>query len=346
MTALTAPAAPPAARRRPVPWTRLAWVTWRQHRAGLAGTAVLLGGLSVYLLVTGLQIRSAYGSVTSCHPAGSVSCEHLAFAFQLQYQITPRIVSALILLMPLLIGAFVGAPLLARELETGTFRYAWTQGCGRLRWAITKLALLAAALTAAAGAFSVLFSWYIHPFIADGQISALKPLLFGLRGVAFAASTLAAFAISAFAGTTIRRTVPALAASLTAVTGLDLATAFLLRQYYQAPLTAHGSAPAIPPGSLGASSWLLRSWTTGPDGQAVSQATINGVINPAQSRFENAANPNAFMAWLSQHHFTQWWAYQPQSRFWHFQLTEGSWLLALSLILITATLWLVRHRAT
>ena len=30
---------------RPVPWRRMAWVTWRQHRVGLAGVAVLFGGL-------------------------------------------------------------------------------------------------------------------------------------------------------------------------------------------------------------------------------------------------------------------------------------------------------------
>ena len=33
--------------------------------------------------------------------------------------------------------------MLARELETGTFRYAWTQGFGRWRWTLAKLAPLA-----------------------------------------------------------------------------------------------------------------------------------------------------------------------------------------------------------
>ena len=38
------------------------------------------------------------------------------------------------------------AAVLARELETGTFRYAWTQGFGRRRWALAKLVLLAVVL--------------------------------------------------------------------------------------------------------------------------------------------------------------------------------------------------------
>jgi hypothetical protein len=32
-------------------------------------------------------------------------------------------------------------------------------------------------------------------------------------------------------------------------------------------------------------------------------------------------------------------------RYWHFQFIEGGWLLALSLILLAATVWLVRRRA-
>jgi ABC-2 type transport system ATP-binding protein len=37
---------------RPLPWRRMAWVTWRQHRVALAGVVVLLGALAVYLLIT------------------------------------------------------------------------------------------------------------------------------------------------------------------------------------------------------------------------------------------------------------------------------------------------------
>ena len=33
------------------------------------------------------------------------------------------------------------------------------------------------------------------------------------------------------------------------------------------------------------------------------------------------------------------------SRYWHFQFIEGGWLLALSLILLAGTVWLVRNKA-
>ena len=48
MTALTMSARPGTdTDLRPVPWRRMAWVTWRQHRFALAGVAGLLGALLV-----------------------------------------------------------------------------------------------------------------------------------------------------------------------------------------------------------------------------------------------------------------------------------------------------------
>ncbi len=146
--------------------------------------------------------------------------------------------------MPALIGAFTGAPVLARELETGTFRYAWTQGIGRWRWTLGKLVLLAVAVAAAAGAFSVLFSWYNQPFVAAGYEIPFSTRVFDLHGVAFAAWTLAAFAIGVLAGMLIRRVVPAIAATLAVYAGLALATAVYLREHYMTPLLTSQPEPA------------------------------------------------------------------------------------------------------
>jgi hypothetical protein len=48
--------------------------------------------------------------------------------------------------------------------------------------------------------------------------------------------------------------------------------------------------------------------------------------------------------WFTQHGYTQWTSYQPATRFWPLQIIEGGWLVALSLLLIAATIWLVRRR--
>lgn len=205
-----------------------------------------------------------------------------------------------------------------------------------MRWATAKLALLAAALTGAAAAFSLLFSWYYHPFFAEHLAGVLAPQLFDLRGVAFAAWTLAAFAIGAFAGVVIRRTVPAMTASLAAWTGLDLASVLYLRKHYEAPFTIKSFSPD--PGN----SWVVSQWWQGPNGHHASQSTIRTLAQQAGAR---GATQQGLQQWFARHGYWQWSSYQPESRFWHFQLIEGGWLLAVSLLLIAATVWLVRRRA-
>src|SRR5277367_1075456 len=174
MTALTVPARPEQdASLRPVPWRRMAWVTWRQHRFALAGAAALLGALAVWLWLEGLHAHHAYAAAVDCHPASSGACGALVGYF-LTYVSTAQTIAIVLQAVPALIGAFVGAPVLAREMETGTFRYAWTQGFGRWRWTLAKLVMLGATVAALAGAFSVLVSWYYQPYLAPGN-QAISP---------------------------------------------------------------------------------------------------------------------------------------------------------------------------
>jgi hypothetical protein len=287
-----------------------------------------------------------------CHPAGSLGC---AINFTGRYGETAIIVSIALQAVPALIGAFIGAPVLARELETGTFRFAWTQGIGRLRWTVGKLVPLAVAVTAAAGAFTVLFAWYDQPWAAAGYVTPFSARVFDLLGVAFAAWTLAAFAIGALAGLLIRRVVPAIAATLAACTGLSFATALYLRQHYMAPLI--GRNLFTPP----ASAWIISGWWT-KGGVVISQSTMNQIMNTMLQQilpvilpknvknndikfYKGTANSQA-LNYLLHHGYTQWTSYQPGSRFWPFQWIEGGWLLALSVLLIAATVWLVGRRAT
>ena len=346
MTALTAPVAQnrglPA-----MPWQRMAWVTWRQHRMALAGVAALLGAGAVYLLIMGLAIHHSYAAVTACHPASSGACGNLLGNFLTAYWTGAQITSVVLQLVPVLIGAFVGAPVLARELETGTFRFIWTQGFGRARWAAVKLTLLAVAVTACAEAFSLLYSWYIRPFLAAGQQSSLAGEIFDLKGVAFAAWTLAAFAIGALAGMLIRRVVPAIVATLAVYAGMAFTTTLYLRQHYLAPLVTN--APGGPPGN-GAQSLPVSQWYTGANGKPVGQNVITHVLQgyqPLTTRISPTTSQTNVdpQQYLAQHGYTLWMSYQPASRFWPFQWIEGGWLLALSLILIAVTIWLVRRRA-
>jgi hypothetical protein len=314
----------PGSSTRPVRWRRLGAVSWRQYRFSAAGVAVFLAVLALYLVIMGLRIRGGYASVASC----SMGASHISQTCQIAmtlfggYHVWGETTAALLLAVPMLVGAFVGAPILGRELETGTFRFAWTQGAGRTRLALARLALPAVTVTAAAAAFSQLFGWFYYPFFAFPADSAFAPQYFELTGIAFAAWTLAAFAIGALAGVLIRKVVPAIAATMAAWAGLLLITILYLRPHYQAPLTIRGQT--VP----GASPWLIRQWWTGPSGKTItSENQIVALINHPRRGY------------------AQWTTYQPETRYWHFQFIEGGWLLVFSLLLLAATIWLVRRRA-
>jgi hypothetical protein len=312
--------------------------------------AALLGALTMWLWIVGLRLHHAYAAAAACHPASSPGCADLISRFNGMYGALAN--GTALQPVPALIGAFVGAPVLAREMETGTFRYAWTQGIGRWRWTLAKLVALAVVVTAAAGAISVLFSWYYQPYFATGnqtlsltEMSPLAPgLVFVLRGVAFAAWTLAAFAIGALAGILIRRVVPAIVATLAAYTGLAVAAGTLLRQHYLTPLVT--SNPNVPASAWTVSQW----WTKGGTFAFAGRPPIDLLQQfcpapPLGSVPASKPSPVSLAQCLSSHGYTQWTRYHPASRFWPFQWIEGGWLLALSVLLIAVTVWLVQRRA-
>jgi hypothetical protein len=327
----------------------MAWVSWRHHRIALGGVAVFLGALAAWLWIAGFQLHHADAAAAACHPSSSAACQNLINAFQT----TNVILKGGFVLQPLpaLIGAFVGAPMLAREIEAGTFRYAWTQSFGRQRWTLAKLVLVGVAVAAIAGAFSGLVSWYYQPYLTTGNgtvfssPSPLSPGLFDLRGVAFAAWTLAAFAIGALAGMLIRRVVPAIVATLAAYTGLALLAGNVLRQHYLTPLATKGS-------NLPGSAWITSEWWTRGGKFAFGGRPPVGLLQQLCPSSFNAGPGGGIgvrgafspTTCLVQHGYTQWSDYQPASHFWPFQWIEGGWLLALSVLLIAVTVWLVRRR--
>jgi len=354
MTAQTMPAQPAEdTTPRPLPWRRMAGVIGRQHRFALVTVAALLGAAAVYLWIVGSTLHSAYAAAVACHPVGSPACQDAVNNFN---GLDNFLANGLIVqVLPVLIGTFIGAPLLAREMETGTFRYTWTQGFGRWRWTLAKLVALGLAVTVAAELFSLVLGWYYQPYFNTGnyaltidEFSPFNSGLFDLGRVTFAGWTLAAFAIGALAGMLIRRVVPAIAATLAVYAGLAFAVGGFLREHYLTPLVTTSL-------NLPGSAWVLGQWWT-KGGRTLSQAAMVQVMDrvfaghiPAvpseDARLFKQQTLASTVQYLTQHGYGYWTRYQPSSRFWPFQWIEGGWLLALSVLLLAATVWLVRRRA-
>jgi len=110
------------------------WLTWRQFRSQAVSSLAVLAAFAILLGATGPHLANLYAGsgVASCHGQG---CQNPANAFLDQvsgvYSLVFTLGLAAVILAPAVIGIFWGAPLIAREFETGTFRLAWTQGVTR-----------------------------------------------------------------------------------------------------------------------------------------------------------------------------------------------------------------------
>jgi hypothetical protein len=357
MTALTAKATP-AARKHPVPWRPMARATWLQHRAALITLLAVSAALALAMAAGELQIQATYAryAADSCvpHPIHA-PCGTSASTIAASTDGFTALVIALHVL-PIVIGVFIGAPLISRELESGTFRFTWTQGIGRARFVLTTVALLAAAVTAATCALGVLLSWYAHPFDVVGVESHWQSGLFDTTPLMLPAWTLLALATGIFLGALTERVVTAMAATAAAAGGLLLGAFWELDHHLLSlgPLAAHAQPTgglsigllneSAMPGFGPAGSWLVRGWITGPGGHQLSTTAADNLQNRMYAAMTKAGNKTDSAAWLSAHHYAYWLSYQPADRFWYFQATTGATLITLAIAFTLMTIWLIRRR--
>jgi hypothetical protein len=334
----------------------MVWVTWRQHRAALAGLLALLGCLAVLMLLVGLRARAVYAGRPGCGSSSGCLLSRSDMFDTSPFDSYPAGGFAL-LLVPVLVGMFLGAPLLAGEIERGTFRFAWTQEMGGRRWTAIKLVLLGASTAVASCLLGLLFTWSCQPYVRLGVASGWQRWDFDVAGVTLACWTLLAFAAGALAGLLIGRTVAAMAATAAGLAVLAGATVLWLNNLLLgiAPITMRtapyyvggydGSQPTAlntyaPPGSGRLTGgWLVRGWFTGPGAREMSSRMIVHVSNAMP-----AISAAGQLRWLARHHDAFWVTYQPASRFWLFQGVTDVILLLLALLLAAGTIRLLRRR--
>ena len=117
------------------------WLTWRQFRASALAGAVLVAVALAYLVWLGTDIREAYDAYRARCAAGG-DCDTAMRQFHSDYSNLLLYLAGLFGLVPVLVGVFWGAPLVARELEAGTHRLVWNQSVSRRRWLTVKVLLL------------------------------------------------------------------------------------------------------------------------------------------------------------------------------------------------------------
>ncbi|MEU8923716.1 hypothetical protein AB0D10_22695 [Kitasatospora sp. NPDC048545] len=197
--------------------------------------------------------------------------------------------------LAILLAVVWAAPMLAREFETGTSVWAWTQGTTRSRWFFSRAALpiLAAVVSGLALTGAVMVSGMHRPvFVAHDHMSEAY---LSTHGPYLVLSSLCAIATGLAAAAATRRAVPAIGISLIA----QIAMTLLM------PKLATSIAPT----------------TTATFGRTVSDYQI-AVLDGHQTSVTRLADGGTAVE------------YQANSHFWEAQLVTGAVFLALTALLL------------
>jgi ABC-2 family transporter len=349
------------------------WVAWRQFRTQALVTLGLLAAFAVLVLVTGLHLRDVYSSLGGTHCSARNDCA----ALRGHEKVLAAILGPTLLAIPALLGMFWGAPLVAREVESGTYRLAWTQSVTRRHWLSVKVALVGVAALAVAGLASWLVSWWFAPLDAVNK-NGFDPSVFTERGVVAIGYAGFAFALGVAAGTVMRRTLPAMAATLLGFVAVRIAFTFWARPHLLASrhalfsltqgkgvgfigtpstVTVVASPPTIP------NAWAISATLVDHAHHALNTAQLHAQLvrycptiasglpqNPGAGATKGPAGSlmggafDSCLHTLSQH-LQLLVAYQPSSHYWPLQALETAIFLAAALALIGATIWRVGRRA-
>jgi hypothetical protein len=339
------------------------WLTWRQFRIQATTVYVAVAAFAVALLLTG-------GRLMDLQRAGVNVFDQLTRTDRGLYN------GGLILVAvaPALIGAFWGAPMVARELEGGTHRLVWNQGVTRSRWLATKLGLTALAAVAAMGVLMLAVDRWARPL--DGATSdtrgsvsgRLTPVSFAMRGIVPVGYAVFALVLGVAFGLVLRRTVPAMAVTLAVFAFVQIAVPLWVRPHLAPPVRQTVTISTATLDGIGISGngaqvtrltvhtanrgdWVLSNQTVDAAGRPVAlpSSFTDCLPQPGPPTAAKAPGPGkaplaGCLAQLSNQGYQQQVAYQPASRFWRLQWTETALFLTVSGLLTGFCFWWLRRR--
>ncbi|MEE1785474.1 hypothetical protein PUR71_21535 [Streptomyces sp. SP17BM10] len=300
-----------------------------RHRTTVLTLLAVMAALALALLLHGWYVHDGLerSGATSCDPAAD-ACLARYKTFLHGYGASLLTIEPVVHVLGGAFGAFVGGPLLAREFEHGTVRFAWTQGAGRSRWTAGTVTLVGGVLVLVAALFGVLLRWWSAPLtLKDGGFS---PDIFVQTWPVMIGRVVVSFGVAVLAGAVLRRTVVAVGVGLAASVALPF-VAGAFRFHYQQPLEepVHTMRAMALDGR-----WLGEVWFSDPAGNRISN-----------DEFYSQGDFARLQKLVHDGGYTVHQVYQPANRFWPFQFIEAGWMLALGIAACAAAVWWVRRRA-
>jgi hypothetical protein len=340
------------------------WLGWRQFRVQAIVAGAALVAVAAALAVTGPHLAALFDSNGLATCQATCGTDAANFINQVKGSATELIFYGSISLLyavPGLIGIFWGAPLVARELESGTFRLAWNQSVTRARWIAVKLGLVGLAAMATTGLLSLMASWWASPLYQAAQkagqdslsINKVAPPLFGATGIAPVGYAAFAFALGVTAGVLIRRTIPAMAVTLVIFAAVQVVMPLVIQPHLIPPaqltapfnantanemmISSPGNTMTVVGNFSRPGAWILSNQTITPSGRLFTGPATSACLS-------STAPPQQCNNWLNSQHLRQLISYQPASRFWPLQWLEVAIYLVLAAGLSLLCVWQVGRR--
>ncbi|HZM81987.1 MAG TPA: hypothetical protein VFC19_40220 [Candidatus Limnocylindrales bacterium] len=320
------------------------WVTWRQHRTETLVLTGIVAAVGLILVVLGLPMHGLFpDGAAACANADLTTGDPCALALaklRAKYDYTTTL-SLLLNLIPFGIGAFLGAPLLAREMEAGTWQLAWTQAVPRMRWLAVKLGALAGLTVALTAAFSAIISWYRIPLdVFEGRLGGVA---YEVEGVVPVAYGLFAFALATAAGVLLRRSIGGLAVAMVVFVATRIAVAGFARpEFAKAQVLVEAipeRGPGVQIGTDNTTDWVLGQTFLDSSGHELSETTLNDLGGDAADAGVN------IMTYMHSKGIQRAVTYHPGDRFWDFQLIEAGLFIGAAALLVALVVWRVRRRS-
>ncbi|WP_424861633.1 ABC transporter permease [Streptomyces sp. MMS24-I29] len=307
-------------------------VLLRQHRRVLWGwgALLLLGvgvvvALRIWVTVAGREELCADGDITPCGDD----------VYQSTYARTSAETfladgGTAMMVLAVLVGAFVAGPLIARELESGTFRMAWAQSSSPAQWLAARLAVPAALAASGAVVLVPVYHWGRSQLVNSPYVYGLgwyQPGVYPVMGPVSVGYVLLAVAVGALIALLVRRTLVSIAVSV-----LVLGLVMKIQQRVREDLwpTARALGDHRPKGDV----WWVDSGMLTAAGKEVYRGDCPDAYT--------TADPGACMRELGG--VTEFGDYHPASHFWPLQIVETGILLALAALAVLLTFRVLRRR--
>jgi hypothetical protein len=313
----------------------MTWLAWRQARTETLGAALLFAIIAALLVPTGLHMAHVFArdGLAAC-VGGSSTCSPGALSsFEERFGAIASLLPWLNL-VPAVIGALFAAPIVL-DIEHGTFRLAWTQSVTRGRWLAVRLGVMALGAIVFGELLARLIGWWRGPL---DQLHGRLSDAFEFEGVTPAAYALFAAALVLAVGVVSRRTALAVLVGVVLFLGVRVAVELELRPHYQSPVRTTWTGTDAP--NLD-TAWVLNQGAgfRSTTGRAVPPEQVAACFGPGTKQAGEACLQSLGLQSFGVA------TYQPNGRFWRFQLTEAALYAAFAALLIAAAAWRIRRLA-